>query len=941
MKRECDANSDRFLLAKFHLESLIGEESARTIRTALKMLPTGSNAYDKAYINAMERIKGQVEGQTKLAMRALSWITCTKKQLTTSELQHALAVESGDTELVRDGLPEVEDIVSACAGLVTVDEESNFIRLVHRTAQEYFERTQNDLFPRAQFDITVVCITYLSFEVFKRGVCQTDNAFEDRLILYPLYEYASHHWGHHARQIPKNPPMLSQIIVRFLESDLQVEASVQALLAVKRHQSHKGYSQEFPRRVTGSHLAAHFGLDDIMKKLAAHGNNLNDEDSEHRTPLLWAAVLGHTAVVELLVSREDIRADAPNNRSRVPLLAKMFDHQAVVKLLLDTGMVSPDAEDVNHGRTPLSWAAERGYIDIVESLLSTGGVGPDLKSHGSWAMGRTPLSYAAEGGHQTIMELLVQTGKVDLDSKDISGRTPLSYAVPRAETGASKYLLEKGASPMIIDIHRKGLLHHAVSRADCNPNTIKTLLELGAPKDLVDDGNMTPLHYTSLYGGPDIAKLLIQHGVIVDIGIRRRGWKQHGHEGRRMFEPLDWQEASGNLAGGLTPLHYAALVGNSQMVQFFLDHGANPNARSYYGETPLHLTLRRSVQGTKYIDYWTDSNYRIENILDLIDDEDDAAYENIAKQRMSVFNTLLSNPKTDVNIQDIKEATALHCLKYGFEGCNVLISKLIERGANLSLTNSAGQTPLQLACRGQDYNSVEVLLSYGADILHTDRDGLNSLHWAARSTNMETMSRILEAANTNCLDVYSSVDRDRKNTLHCLLDNGPNIEGVRLLVHAGVDVNGRDSDGNTPLAVYLSNQWIMDDQICRFLLLSGSNISVINDHGLALPHLFSSWLYPDVTVLKVLMDFGVDLAARDINGRTLLHHSAIKGSITQSILSFVLEKTKLRCDDRDSLGKTPIEYAAEEARKKRHRLVFGRERWSRSLEILKRLDKST
>jgi ankyrin repeat protein len=212
------------------------------------------------------------------------------------------------------------------------------------------------------------------------------------------------------------------------------------------------------------------------------------------------------------------------------------------------------------------------------------------------------------------------------------------------------------------------------------------------------------------------------------------------------------------------------------MVQFFLNHGANPNARSYYGETPLHLTLRRSVQGTKYIDYWTDSNYRIEKKPDLIDDEDDAAYENIAKQRMSVFSTLLSNPKTDVNIQDIKEATALHCLKYGFEGCNVLISKLIERGANLSLTNSAGQTPLQLACRGQDYNSVEVLLSYGADILHTDRDGLNSLHWAARSTNMETMSRILEAANTNCLDMYASVDRDRKNALHFLLDNGPNIK---------------------------------------------------------------------------------------------------------------------------------------------------------------------
>jgi hypothetical protein len=38
-------------------------------------------------------------------------------------------------------------MVSVCAGLVTIDEESNIIRLVHHTTQEYFERSQNSPAP--------------------------------------------------------------------------------------------------------------------------------------------------------------------------------------------------------------------------------------------------------------------------------------------------------------------------------------------------------------------------------------------------------------------------------------------------------------------------------------------------------------------------------------------------------------------------------------------------------------------------------------------------------------------------------------------------------------------------------------------------------------------------------------------------------------------------
>jgi hypothetical protein len=56
-----------------------------------------------------------------------------------------LAVEPGEAELDPENKPEVDDIVSVCAGLVVVDQESDVIRLVHYTKQEYFERISSRL----------------------------------------------------------------------------------------------------------------------------------------------------------------------------------------------------------------------------------------------------------------------------------------------------------------------------------------------------------------------------------------------------------------------------------------------------------------------------------------------------------------------------------------------------------------------------------------------------------------------------------------------------------------------------------------------------------------------------------------------------------------------------------------------------------------------------
>ncbi|PSN58640.1 hypothetical protein BS50DRAFT_627129 [Corynespora cassiicola Philippines] len=217
----------RFLLAQLHLNSLKGKRAPTAVRDALKKLPTGTESYDCAYSDAMERIEGQLSDEEALAKEALSWITCAKRPLTTTELQHALAIQVGQADFDEENKPDLEDIVSVCAGLVTIDEESGIIRLVHYTTQEYFERTQKQWFPTADFDITAICVTYLSFTVFGSGICLTDSSFEERLRRNPLYDYAAKYWGCHARRSRSQ----NSNVVDFLLHEMSVEAATQAMLS--------------------------------------------------------------------------------------------------------------------------------------------------------------------------------------------------------------------------------------------------------------------------------------------------------------------------------------------------------------------------------------------------------------------------------------------------------------------------------------------------------------------------------------------------------------------------------------------------------------------------------------------------------------------------------------------------------------------------------------
>jgi hypothetical protein len=286
----------------------MGKTTEDDIRTDLERLPTGSEAYNQAYEDAMRRIEEQDADGKKLAKQVLAWITYGKRPLNTVELQHALAVEARKRNLNEKRKPYIEDMVSVCYGLVTVDEESNIIRLVHYTTREYFERTQKYWFPNAEADIATTCVTYLSFSVFESGFCQTDGEFEERLRSNPVYHYAARNWGHHARS---STLISCDSVMEFLDKKAQVEASIQALIAIKWYPGHSEYSQEFPRQVTGLHLAAYFGVQEAANVLLETGKaDVDSKDTKGRTPLQWAAEKGHEAVVKLLLGTGKVDVDS-------------------------------------------------------------------------------------------------------------------------------------------------------------------------------------------------------------------------------------------------------------------------------------------------------------------------------------------------------------------------------------------------------------------------------------------------------------------------------------------------------------------------------------------------------------------------------------------------------------------------------------------------------
>ncbi|KAJ5165607.1 uncharacterized protein N7500_007437 [Penicillium coprophilum] len=450
-----DSVKGMFLLAQLYLDSLISAPRAKEINDELERLVNRSNqidegniAVDDAYRDVVERINNQDPRRQRLAKDTLSWVICAKRPLTTLELRTALTIELGGSDLNEEDLYDLEDIISSCAGLITIgsDGTTEVVQLAHYTMQEYFKRHQAGFFPDADKTIAESCLTYLSYDIFCQGMCSNDIKFEARLSRYPLYSYAAKNWGHHARVHPTRDDLL----LYFFRNTWVLDASVQALFSVKGYYGFESYCLRVPLGFTAFHLAAWFGLEEVLQFLISQCDGSSARDSTNRDPLAWAASNGHLSVVKMLLDHgvDPLRHDEDG---QTPIsLAALNGYTEAVKLFLDYN-VDPNPRDIG-SKVPLTEAAYQRHHDTVELLLNRG-AHPDPKNN----YGRTPFIWACYNGSIEIVRSLLdhsvlQTGAsgsfnnycIDFGRRDDQENTAVSYALDHGHHDIIQLLREKG-----------------------------------------------------------------------------------------------------------------------------------------------------------------------------------------------------------------------------------------------------------------------------------------------------------------------------------------------------------------------------------------------------------------------------------------------------------------------------------------------------------------
>ncbi|CCX33315.1 Similar to hypothetical protein TRIVIDRAFT_143504 [Trichoderma virens Gv29-8]; acc. no. EHK25113 [Pyronema omphalodes CBS 100304] len=151
------------LFAFLQIERTLGMTSPRKKRKALENLPTGIPAACDA---SFDRIGLLGEDQKLLALKTIKWVHLALRGLKVEELLQYLAIKDDDTEFDLDNMTTRQKMLDCCLGLVTVDNETDTVRLVHYTLQEYLDSPTNPRFPKGHADIAHTCFLQCKFMQF-------------------------------------------------------------------------------------------------------------------------------------------------------------------------------------------------------------------------------------------------------------------------------------------------------------------------------------------------------------------------------------------------------------------------------------------------------------------------------------------------------------------------------------------------------------------------------------------------------------------------------------------------------------------------------------------------------------------------------------------------------------------------------------------------------
>lgn len=187
--------------------------------------------------------------------------------------------------------------------------------------------------------------------------------------------------------------------------------------------------------------------------------------------------------------------------------------------------------------------------------------------------GDTPLHLAIIHGQTGVIEQIAHViyyaqhlGVVNLTNH--LHQTPLHLAVITGQTSVVSFLLQVGADPALLDRHGDSAIHLALRAGAGAPDLLRALLESGVPTmpqllHMPDFEGLYPVHLAVCARSPECLDLLVENGAEVEAAERQGG--------RTVLHLATEMEELGLVTHLVTKLH------------------ANVNARTFAGNTPLHL----------------------------------------------------------------------------------------------------------------------------------------------------------------------------------------------------------------------------------------------------------------------------------------------------------------------------------------------------------------
>ena len=263
-------------------------------------------------------------------------------------------------------------------------------------------------------------------------------------------------------------------------------------------------------------------------------------------------------------------------------------------------------------------------------------------------------------------------------------------------------------------------------------------------------------------------------------------------------------------------------------------------------------------------------------------DNDWTALLRASRSSSSQFIETLIDLGADVNAQ--REDNKFSPLILAADWNNYMAACLfVQHGTDVNVQNSNGFTPLHLSLKMDHENLVKLLLSNKADENIQGNCRYTPLHHSVIRNDENLVSLFLKHhADVNIEDKYGYTPSHR-----AVVKSEKNL--VKLLLQHKADVNIQDNEGKTPLHRCIES----NENLFRLYVVDSVFVKVIRG---------------DKNLVRLLLEYDVDLAIQDNYGYTPLDLSASYGRSSKTI-NLIVKHRPQSINRRDAKGLSPLQRA--------------------------------